>query len=178
MRKNNGVMPRMFSKRGLQERQRLLRQIWLWISNWIEHYAEHFSLHPIIARGPSPECRKVLDEQVCVLSIFRPQLVITQARTKRNLPQQRCKLHLCQLVVFRRTFLDNIARRYTEGGCTLLCPEQSQVPVHRSQALCVDCPQFLHTRANLLDKHSLYYNLYSEPSSDVFRVPNTSLFAV
>src|SRR5260370_7528363 len=119
MRKNNGVMPRMFSKRGLQERQRLLRQIRLWISNWIEHHAEHFSLHPIIARGSSPECRKVLDERVCVLSIFRPQLVITKARIKRNLPQQRCELPLCQLVVFPRTFLDNIASTYTQSRSTL-----------------------------------------------------------
>src|SRR5690242_3512062 len=133
MRKNNGVMPRMFSKRGLQERQRLLRQIRLWISNWIEHNAEHFPLHPIIACGLSPECRKVLDEQVCVFPIFRPQLVIAQARTKRDLSQQRCELSLCQLVVFRRTFLDNIARRYTKGGCTFLCPEQSQIPVHGNQ---------------------------------------------
>src|SRR5260370_2175249 len=129
MRKNNGAMPRMFCKRGLQERQRLLRQIRLWISNWIEHHAEHFSLHPIIARGPSPECRKVLDEQVCVLPIFRPQLVITKARTKRNLPQQRCELPLCHLVVFRRTFLDNISSSYTKDGDTLLFQAQSQYPV-------------------------------------------------
>src|SRR5260370_4023309 len=109
-----------------------LLKVWFRVSYRIKHDTEHFTLYPVIAGRLTPECRKVFDEQVFTLFTLRPQLMITKAWIKRNLSQQSRELFPCQLIVLRRAYLDNITRRHAESGCTLLCPQRTHIPVHRS----------------------------------------------
>src|SRR5690349_18371086 len=84
----------------------------------------------------SPEGYIAVDDLLkIIVVIFRPQFMIAQSGVKGNIAEECDQILPRQLVVRRRSFLDNIPRRHTEGGRTLLRPERPQIAKHGREPL-------------------------------------------
>src|SRR5947207_2865207 len=123
MSENHCDVGGMFRQSGLQKGQRLLGKARFGIAYRVEHNAEDFTLNPVVMHGFSPEGDVILYELFqCILPtlMLRPHFVIAYSWVERYLSKLRTQFLPRQLVVLRRSRLDDISRSDTKREDPLL----------------------------------------------------------